>query len=79
MNEYLLMGSVYEDSYAAISDVRSRALDLERYTHEHMICADSLEEALDIFLYKHGEELDQLHGYIYMYLWTVDGWQRVTH
>lgn len=78
MLEVKVRASVYKDAREEAADILGRACEFDRYTPERTIQCDRLEDVADIFLDMHGDDLDILCGYSYLYRWGNNGWQRIT-
>lgn len=79
MNTYLAMASIHDDLLTPA--VVMRANDKNDPTHNtqiHTISCESIEELLDLFLEKHGEECRYLDRYIYLYAMIDNKWRRIT-
>lgn len=73
-----VMASVYKDMQAASADILGKACEFDCYTPIRIILCDRIEDVADMFLDMHGDDLDILCRYGYLYAWIDNGWQRIT-
>jgi len=79
MQQFQVMASVYDDLTTEQALTRIYFYTPAYCTPIFTISCESIDDLPDVFLDKHGEDCDRLHGYVYLYAKSDGSWQRITH